>query len=262
VLIARAVRLAALTLAASAAAQTTTEPPLPPAETAPPPVAPPPITYPNEIVIPQYPEGTSPPSEGPVTLTPEAMQQWRQKKLFFAIGTSNVVQGVNASPLDREEFYTLVGRPDLAARMEDGKRRQVWFIVGGLFVAAAGIGGGIALSNTNEAPITYTPAAVKDPTLCNRYPYTDCTITNQTWQNWVGLALVVVGGISGGILIALGIAATNPVTTLSEDKDLVGAYNDLLLQRLASKSVRPSAVPAVGVGFGSGGGMLQAGWRF
>jgi hypothetical protein len=57
-------------------------------------------------------------------------------------------------------------------------------------------------------------------------------------------------------------AATSPVTTVAEDRDLVGAYNDLLLQRLASKSVRPSAIPAVSVGFGSGGGMLQAGWRF
>jgi hypothetical protein len=90
----------------------------------------------------------------------------------------------------------------------------------------------------------------------------DCTITNQTWQNWVGVSLVVAGVITGGILVTMGIAATSPVTTVAEDRDLVGAYNDLLLQRLASKSVRPSAIPAVSVGFGSGGGMLQAGWRF
>jgi hypothetical protein len=278
VLIARAGCCAALMLATAVPAQTSAVSPPPASPEAappapavpvlpapPPPIeeSPPPAPVPNEIVIPQYPEGTTPPTSGPVTLTPAAMLQWREQKLSFASGSNDVVQGINGVRVDRVAFYQLVGRPDLAARQEDGRRRQIWLIAGGIAVSAAGLIGGIALSNSNEATITYTSTpgngAISCPTSGGGQL---CYITNQSWQNWVGLSLVIVGLVGGGILVALGLVADNPITTVKEDKDLVGVYNDVLLQRLSGNSARPSSMPAVGVGVGSGGGMVQARWNF
>jgi hypothetical protein len=257
--IVRAALLAALAAAPSAGAQgVPSEPPLPEQAPAPLPVpaAPPTPVAPGEIVIPQYPEGTEPP-EVPPMLSPMAKATYSQGKLILT-GT-DVTEGLQAKPVDRVSFYRMVGRPDLAARQEDARSRQLWFIIGGLAVATASIAGGILLSNSNEAPITINPA---DAQLCIYYSSPRCTIDDVTWQNTTGLIIAVVGGLAGGVLITLGIAANKPVTTYDEDKKLADGYNEALLQHLAGKSKRPSAVPAVGVAAGPGSGMLQARWSF
>jgi len=258
----RALRAALLTLvavAASARAQGVPppEPPLPEHVPPPPvPAAPPAPATPGEIVIPQYPEGTAPP-ELPLTLTPSARAMYSKEKLILT-GTS-ITEGVEAKPVDRVAFYQMVGRPDLAARQEDAKSRQLWFIIGGLAVATASIAGGILLSNSNEAPVTVNTTDVR---LCALYGTRLCSIDDVTWQNTTGLIIAVVGGLAGGVLITLGIAANKPVTTYDEDQKLADGYNEALLQRLAGKSKRPSAVPAVGVAAGPSSGMLQARWSF
>jgi hypothetical protein len=252
--------VAVLLLATSARGQQGTGAPLPPAEQAAPAAPSPSAPVPGEIVIPQYPPGSAPPAAGPAKLDPAAYAQWRREKLSFGAGTSLVVQGADGTPVDRVAFYQIVGRPDLAAKQEDGKRRQIWLIAGGVLVGAAGLIGGIALANSNDAPIVYNTS---DP-----YNQQTCTggscgqIQTHTWQTTTGTLIAIVGALGGGVLIALGLVAGNPVTTVDEDKTLVGEYNDLLLQHLQSKSAAPSPLPKVGFAVGSGGGMLQAGWAF
>jgi len=256
--IVRAALLGALAAAPSAGAQgVPPEPPLPEHAPAPPavPTSPPTPVTPGEIVIPQYPEGTEPPRLPP-TLTATAKATYNQEKLVLT-GT-NITAGVEAKEVDRVAFYRMVGRPDLAARQEDAKSRQLWFIIGGLTVAAVSIAGGILLSNSNDAPITLK---TNDPRACV-YGTSLCSVDDMTWQNTTGLIIAVVGGLAGGVLLSLGIAANKPVTTYDEDKKLADAYNEQLLQHLAGRSNRPSAVPAVGVAAGPGSGMLQARWSF
>jgi hypothetical protein len=262
----RTVLFATLVLATVAGAQTNAVSSPPPAaeQLAP---APAPAPTPGEIVIPQYAPGVAPPTEGPVKLDPAANAQWRKEKLSFAAGTSVVVQGPNAEPVDRVTFYKLVGRPDLAAEQEDRQRREIWFISGGVLLTAASLIGGIALANSNDAPVSFT-----DPVFCTSVsprPGTasnGCTISSNSWQTATGTVIAVVGGVGGLVLVGLGLAANVPVTTVPEDQTLVGEYNDLLLQRLAGtkKSFAPpfSPVPRVDFQVGSGGGMLKAFWTF
>lgn len=257
----RILAVSVLLVGTVAFAQTGDVPPAPTSAEHPPAALP---SAPGEILIPQYPPGVAPPTEGPVQLDPAAYAQWRKEKLSFAAGSSVILQGLDATPVDRVDFYRLVGRPDLAARQEDGRRRQVWFITGGILVTLAGLVGGIALANSNDAPIVYETSNPDYIQICRGPPCGQ--IQTHTWQTTTGTLLAIAGAIGGGVLISLGLVAGNPVTTVAEDQTLVGEYNDLLLQRLSStkksSAPAPSPVPSLGFQLGPGGGMLQAGWRF
>lgn len=189
-------------------------------------------------------------------LSPAARATYNREKLTL-VG-KNVTEG--AAPVDRVAFYRMVGHPELAAKQQDAQSRQVWFIAGGIAVGAAAIAGGIVLSNSNDATLTYT-----DPRLCQipapAIP-AGCSINTHTWQTTTGVILAVVGAIAGGVLVTLGFEAGKPVTTPDQDRELAAQYNQALLRRLAGQSKSPSGVPELGLGVGPEGGMVSARWDF
>ncbi|MGZ6078773.1 MAG: hypothetical protein ACXWK6_13295, partial [Myxococcaceae bacterium] len=117
-----------------------------------PPVVPPQETGahppPGEIVIPQYPDDAARPSDAPTVLSPEERTIYERSRLHFVRATSDVTLG--GLTLDRSQFYTVVGRQDLAKEAQARNTSRIVWITSGSVVAAAGLVSGLILIANND----------------------------------------------------------------------------------------------------------------
>jgi hypothetical protein len=209
------------------------------------------VPPPGEIVIPQYTDEAPRPSDAPTVLSPEEKTVYERSRLHFVRATNDVTLG--GLTLDRAQFYTVVGRTDLAKEAQARNTSRIVWITSGSVVAAAGLVAGLILIANNDNTQSCSNLGT---------PYEQCNPVPSNSGTWAGLGLTIGGVVVGVALIAVGIATTGPVTTPAEDEEMVKNYNRALLDKLSGKASVPSPTPAVGFDVGPGGGRLQLGWRF
>jgi hypothetical protein len=222
-------------------------------ETSPPTLTPRPDAAPprNEIVLPQYTDDAPRPTDAPVVLTPEERTLYERSKLKYVRATADVTIG--GLTLERSQFYTIVGRQDLAKESHARTTSRILWITGGSVVAVAGIVSGLVLLGNNDNTQQCTNLGT---------PFAQCNPVPSTGGTWAGLGLTIGGAVVGAVMIAVGIVTTGPVTTPAEDQQLVERYNRSLLEKLSGKATAPTLTPAVGLSVGSAGGRLELGWHF
>lgn len=212
---------------------------------------PPAAQPPKEIVIPQYTDEAPRPTDAPVVLTPEEQTLYDRSRIRYVRATDDMTMG--GLTLDRAQFYTVVGRPDLAKEAQSRNTSRIIWIAAGSVVAMAGLVSGVILMSSNDNSYSCTGLGT---------PFEQCNPVPSNSGTWTGLGLTIGGVAVGVVMIAVGIATTGPVSTSAEDEEMAKKYNRTLLDKLSGKASAPSAVPAVAFDVGASGGRLQLGWRF
>jgi hypothetical protein len=204
------------------------------------------------VSAPQEPSAPPPPVLEELSPSIATTPAFAEHFLAWNPKTNTASVGVRHAPLGREEFYALVGRPELSLESERARTRRVWLFVGAGAALSAGTIAAVAmwttLPNMNSRYCAASGANYNGPLCADQY---------KTKMAIAPAALVA--GVAGAALLAtLAIWSTPDVLTGDAAQVAVSRYNAGLKQRVARSDggvtlrLSPLFLP-------SGGGLLATG---
>jgi hypothetical protein len=144
-------------------------------------------------------------------------------------------------PLSPQEFYALVGRPDLVARAAERSRQRTWLIVGSVVTLVGGVATGVVvLSNAQDlgAGACHTSTPV----------YNDCVDRNHKTTT-IGTVILASSVVLAGGLFTWAMTIPQMVTTPEEGTRLALEHDRTLAKKYGAPETQLRIIPAIAPGF-------------
>jgi hypothetical protein len=219
--------LAVLLLATTAHAEQGTAPPVTPvpAATAPAPAA---VT------------ATPPPA-----VPPAFMEQF----LSYDDAAGVVVQGRARQPLERQQLYLALERPDLVEKSREAVRRRVGLGIAGGVLIVAGVVTAVAAKLSMP---DFTKGACDAP---SSNAYNAVCVPDAQRLEVVAASGLIAGFSLGGLLLSLAYVSKPDVLSKEETTTLISQHNGSLLRRLRGESSERGTVHVTPYASAQGGGL-------
>lgn len=235
-------------------------PPPPVVQTPPPAPNPAPVVIPVPSVLPQTPPPAglapnAPPEEKKAD--PALLRAFRASYLSYDALTHEVRQGSNGPPLEREQLYQILRRPDLLEETDRRETKRTLLFLGAGGLLATGVVTGVVLLAT--APNMNSPECLATADSYNN----GCSPDNTRHQ--IFGAMAIGAGVLGGSALAFVAFGVNldPLTP-DEKQRAIASYNGALMAHLRNNAATrpwPTSIRFTPV-FDLHGGGLAAAARF
>ena len=150
---------------------------------------------------------------------------------------------IGTRPLGAQEFYSEVGRPDLAARSAERSRQRTWLIVGSVVTLAAGVTSGLVVLGNAQSLGDGKCFAAPQPQV-----YNDCVDRNHQ-STTVGTVLIASGVLLAGGLFTWAMTIDQMVTTPDESAKLTLEHDRALARKYGAPEAHLDVLPAIGPRF-------------
>ena len=149
---------------------------------------------------------------------------------------------IGGRTLGAHEFYTRVGRLDLAARADERTRQRIWLFAGaGLTAVAGAVGGAVVLGNAQNLN---DPACIAG----GNATYNEC-VDRANKSTTIGSGLILLGVVAGASLFTWACLIPQMVTSPEETVHLATEYNRALAREHGAPGARLQLTPAFGPGY-------------
>ncbi len=177
-----------------------------------------------------------------VPLPPEGPERDAFLDAFIRVdGRDNRVT-LGGKPISAFDFYSRIGRPDLAAAADERTRQRIWLMSGGGLTIVAGLVSGLLVMASG--PDTSSPDCLaRGPDV-----YKSC-VEQSSKATTAGALLIGAGVALGGAFIVWGVSTPEMVTPREETLQLATDYNRALGRSHGATGARLEILPAVAPGF-------------
>ena len=175
-----------------------------------------------------------------IPLPPEGPEREAFMKEFLMVDPRDNTVRNGPQTLSAADFYTRVGRTDLAAQAEDHKRQRIWLMAGG---------GAVAIASTIAGVLVIGSAQNSNVPGCNTDVLTYNACIDSASHTTTTGALILAAGIALGTgLITWGAFIPEMVTTPTETVRLATDHNLALAHKHGATGARLQILPTIAPG--------------